>query len=238
MNSLAMKHFAAFLHAALCCALLAPCVHAAGQGDKTEPNMGRLGALIVPRVQFEEATLVEAVDYLTFMSQKLDPEKAGITILADEATRASQAKITFTAEKCPLSDLIQYVAIQARLEASLIDDAVRLKKAASDRPQVRARPPSPRVERLSALVIPRLSFNGATMSEAAAFLSQQCPQIDPASDRLPVILDPELVDQDTPRITLQLTNTTVLKALRFAAELANAEVVCLGEAYYVLPKGK
>ena len=67
------------------------------------------GEIILPKVQFHEATLAEAVEFLRIKSRELDPEKKGLNILIKPGGDP-MAKITMQLKDVPAYEALRYVA--------------------------------------------------------------------------------------------------------------------------------
>jgi len=67
------------------------------------------GAIILPTVQFQDATLTEAVEFLRIKSRELDPEKKGLNILVKPGGDP-KAAITMQFSNVPASEALRYVA--------------------------------------------------------------------------------------------------------------------------------
>lgn len=65
--------------------------------------------ILLPSVQFEDATLEEAVEYVRIKSQQLDPAKQGLNILVKPGANA-QARITLELKNVPAYEALRYTA--------------------------------------------------------------------------------------------------------------------------------
>ena len=119
----AMKTFS--LLCGFFCALV--CVSAPesafGQGRRSEgagkpPRASILAAQwVVPKIEFREASLSEAVEFLRVKSRELDPAKVGVNILLGPGAQAMREKpITLSLQNIPLSEALRYVAELAGLQ--------------------------------------------------------------------------------------------------------------------------
>lgn len=76
--------------------------------------------------------------------------------------------------------------------------------------------------KLDSIIIPRLDFNEATLSEAVAFVEERARKLDPEHDGVSIMLDaPEAAGQ---RITLSLTDISLRAAIRYVADAANLKM--------------
>jgi hypothetical protein len=201
-------------------------------------ELARLNSLVFPSVSFRGATVAEAIGFFEAKSRTLDPQHAGLTILADGAARASSAKITCDMSDVTLGTAIRFMAILAGLEVSSVEDAVRLRVAANPRAGIAETKPSTRVEARMTILLPSVEFANASLEEALDFIRAKSKDLDPANGNVPVLLMSEGLSPNAKSITLSLKNVSWIKALRYIAELADAELVCLGEGYLFRAKAK
>ncbi len=198
----------------------------------------RLSNLVLPTVCFSEATVSEVIDFFEAKSRDLDPKHTGLTILADGSVRASTAKITMDVTDVTLGTAIRFFAILAGLEAGSVEDAVRLRISPNPRAPLEERKPSPRIEARMSVVFPSVQFNNATLEECVEFIRAKGKDLDPANGNVSLMLKSDGLSPNAKSITLNLKNITWIKTLRYIAELADADLICLGEGYLLRAKVK
>lgn len=196
-------------------------------------DLGRLNSMVFKKLAFRGASMDEAIGFIERKTKELDPQKTGLTFLVDADTRASGQAITFEGTNLTLPDVIQYVALQARLAVTVVNGAVALKKSDSFRPPFQPRKASSRAETTAALILPLMQFRGASLQEAVDFLRKKERDLGPSGEEVPLIIDPDLMGEKQEAITLELTNAPFARVLSFAARLAGAEVICIGDAFYI-----
>lgn len=194
----------------------------------------RLGTFVFPTVVFADASLPEGMEYFSFKSRDLDPAKKGISFMANEDVRSLATKITFDLHNIKLSDVVRYTAMIARLQVTLDGDAVFLEKSQEVRPPFAAQKASLRCQRHADVVLPSVRFSGASLSEAAEYFRYKTKDIDAMHELAHIIIDPDLLATN-PKITMDLKDVTLSAASRYACRLANAEVICIGDAFYWQP---
>jgi hypothetical protein len=64
---------------------------------------------VLPKVQFQDATLTEAIEFLRIKSRELDPEKKGLNILVKPGGDPT-ASITMQLSNVPAYEALRYVA--------------------------------------------------------------------------------------------------------------------------------
>jgi hypothetical protein len=198
----------------------------------------KLREIIIPRVEFRGATLREAVDFLAHRSraadQEPDPAKRGVNLLLKAPQTEKPVTLTLNVTHSSLNELLQGVAKQAGLELTVAPRYALLAPPGTDAAKVRIAVASdhPDAEivgkKLSAIVIPRLDFRGATLREAFGFLAARARQFDLENPdpKLPFAalaqLPPELAET---RLTMSLQNVPLRDAMEAVAVLAGVEVI-------------
>ena len=71
--------------------------------------------LILPRVEFRQAALPEALAYLEKLARAVDPRKAGVNVVLDAPPQMREAKISLSLAKVPFGDALRYAAGLANL---------------------------------------------------------------------------------------------------------------------------
>jgi beta-lactamase regulating signal transducer with metallopeptidase domain len=110
---------------------------AAGGPSAAEPAAGKtplqakLDAIVIPQMQFRDATLNEAVEFLRKKSLELDttttdPSQKGVNIIVKNQHKAPEAKVTLDLRNVPLGAALKYVAQLSGLQLVVEADAVLL----------------------------------------------------------------------------------------------------------------
>jgi hypothetical protein len=92
----------------------------------------KLDSIVIPQVEFKDATPAEAVQYLREVSRKLDPsspaEQRGVNIVLNlDKPKAEQPAITMSLRAVPLREVLRYVAELAGLHTEITPHAVLLR---------------------------------------------------------------------------------------------------------------
>jgi len=90
------------------------------------------GAIILPTVQFQDATLTEAVEFLRIKSRELDPGKKGLNILVKPGGDP-KAAITMQFKNVPASEALRYVAELAGCKLTVEGDGFVITPVQGDR---------------------------------------------------------------------------------------------------------
>ncbi|MDF1659360.1 MAG: hypothetical protein P1U58_17220 [Verrucomicrobiales bacterium] len=87
----------------------------------------KVNQIVIPRVEFSEVPLPDAVDLLRTFSRELDPEKKGINlVLLGDVGEGNPPEITLQLSNIPLAEAIRYTAQLAGYEVRLENGAVLL----------------------------------------------------------------------------------------------------------------
>lgn len=84
----------------------------------------RLGRIIIPKVELEEARLEEVIDWLRQSARKHDPRECGVNLIVKLDNKAKNKKITLNLRKIPFDDLLRYICILADLNYRVTDKVV------------------------------------------------------------------------------------------------------------------
>ena len=105
---------------------------ASGAGANTNAKTGRdeiqgkLRDLVIPKVDFSEATLEEVVEYLRVRSRDLDKTGRGVDFVVNLPENQASRQITLYLENVPLAEVIRYVTEKAAATFRVEDRAVRI----------------------------------------------------------------------------------------------------------------
>jgi beta-lactamase regulating signal transducer with metallopeptidase domain len=202
-----------------------------------------------PKIEFREASLREAADFLVKKSPEFDPSGKGTNILIKGESEFADARITLKLENAPVDEVLKHVAALANAEVVkeefsfvLQPKAVAGGGAAPVAPNVEPKPALAAVanaksaawKRAGTIILPRLEFRGTRFAESIDFLRARAKQLDPAKEGVSLILQPA-VGGEQPTITLSLSNIPLTEALRYVAYLANYEIVASDAAIQFKP---
>jgi general secretion pathway protein D len=88
--------------------------------------------LMVPRVDFANATLGEVLEFLRVRSRDLDPEGRGVDFVLNVPEQTADRQLTLSLENIPLEELVRYVAEQSGTAYRIDDFAVRFVSLTED----------------------------------------------------------------------------------------------------------
>jgi hypothetical protein len=81
-------------------------------------------AIILPRLDFRDATIVEAIDFLRKKSAELDPDKKGINFVASIPPSFAPVKINLTLQNVSLLDVVKHITKIAGLGFTAQENAL------------------------------------------------------------------------------------------------------------------
>lgn len=182
----------------------------------------RLGKIIIPSLEFGDATLTDALAFLRVRSRELDPEKRGVNLVHIPVEGVPEPRLTVSFTEIPLSEALKYVAALSGLEVEFGDAAVVLRKPSGAAFRAPENPSSKSAAMAEALILPIIEFSETPLPSALKFLQFRSRELDPEKKGLNLILDaPGDPASDGIKITLTLRNVPLSEALRYVAELAH-----------------
>jgi len=189
------------------------------QGEEKPPSKTELKAtsLIIPRLEFVDATVRDAFNFLTKKSKELDPEKVGINFvlkledLSEQPTvhpplpeipglsptnterdstqpaEPGDIRVTLVLNNVPLSEAIRYVSNLGNLSCKYDEHAVvitpvdpRLAPAQTAARDAQATEQITKTNsKLRQIIIPRIDFKDATLTETLDFLVRKTATLIP-----------------------------------------------------------
>lgn len=102
---------------------VAPPVPAPGTVSAEESRISRI---IIPQMEFREASLTDVIEFLQVRSMELDPEKEGVNFRLSLNPKQISAKISLNLTNVPLNQAVRYVAELAELRVRYEGDGVLL----------------------------------------------------------------------------------------------------------------
>lgn len=222
------------------------------------PTLKKAHGIILPKIEFREATLAEALDFLRAKAKELDPDKSGVNIvltpgidtvrLGNTDMRPADARITMSLTNVPLDDAVRYVTGLAGLKLRVEPNALVLEAppatASGDAktpttlavPTIVAPDESAALKKAEKIIFPKIETREATLPEMLDFLRAKAIELDPDKTGVNIVLQPGT--ESDARITVSLTNIPLIEALRYTAGLANLEVRAEPNALILAPPAK
>ncbi|MFZ2641682.1 MAG: M56 family metallopeptidase, partial [Verrucomicrobiia bacterium] len=192
--------------------------------------------IMVPRLEFQEASLATVVDFLEDASRAFDPEKKGVNIILQMPPGAKPPAITLNLREVPLFDAVRYTAEVAGLTMVADENALVLSPAkapAAGTPRLAA-PVGAAAEKAKRIVVPRMEFAEAPLSSVVEYLKDASCTLDPEKKGVNIILRIP-PGAKSPAITLNLREVPLLDAVRYTAEVAGLKMTADENALVLSP---
>ena len=204
----------------------------------------RKGAIVFPMVVFGGARVEEVAEYFRMKSRDLDtqepdPAKRGVQIVLDLTNKLpGQPKdcLDMDLSNVTLADAIRFTCLLGNLQISTVENSLWLTRSATLLPPPPQMPPSARVQRMTAAVLPVALFNDATLYEAVEYVRMRSRDVKGKKDSLPLLIAPLLEGESYGHISLDLKNVSISTVLAAIARQAGAEMICVGDALYLKPR--
>ena len=92
--------------------------------DDEPATLERAKRIVIPRLTFKEATVPEALDFLTMKARDLDPEKKGVNLVLKPGPETGTIKITIDLRDIPFTEALKYITSLANLKFRYEEEAV------------------------------------------------------------------------------------------------------------------
>ncbi len=211
------------------------------KSTKQQPSAmtAKLQSIVLPQVQFSEATLEEAIEFFRVKSRALDtsePEvsKRGVNIVLKDSFAG---KITLDLKEVPLMEALKYTASLAGLELQIGDNAVILHKrsdSTTTKPERAAQGKA--VELAKKYILPQVNFSAVSTDEALEFLRRRVQGSDDAEQPADINLILKPGGDPKTQITLDLKDVSLWEAVRYVAELSNHSVSADDHSIILTPR--
>jgi hypothetical protein len=206
--------------------------HALAPPPATNDLHDRAARLVIPSLDFRNATFAESVQFLRAKARALDPTHPDLNIEIAPVAAGHDAKITLSLKEISLAEALHYLAAKADLNVRYGATAISLEPGPAaewKRLKMPASPESARLkEKALSIIIPKLEFREASLTESLDFIQAKSRSLDPDQRGVNIVnLDVPVADA---RFTLSLTKVPVYEALRYVAELAGGKLFVEPEA--------
>ena len=189
----------------------------------------QLGKMIRPTIQFQDATLEEAVEYLRMSRGCLDDGNASMTavplnFILHLREGIKRPPVTLDLKDIPISEALRYCAEMSNARLRYDTAAVIITDIETDlfAPDTSAASP----------ILPTVEFQDATLAEALDFVRIKSRELNPDHRETSITVKP---GGTSPSITLSLKNISIHETLRYIAELSSHSLSLEGPAYELRP---
>ncbi|OYW77272.1 MAG: hypothetical protein B7Z37_05065 [Verrucomicrobia bacterium 12-59-8] len=209
---------------------------------KTEPATSviqtKLEKIIIPQLQFRDATVEECIERLRSQSRNhdtatVDPTKRGVSILLRPSVPPVKTSITLDLKNVPLGEALRYVAELAKLKMSIRSYAVTIEPTIPGS-EADSQKPKPAVEiPADKIILPSVEFRDSTLADCLDFIRLKSRELDPDKKGVNIILKPGGVEKA--HIFLSLKYVPVSEALMECAELSKHQLTTDGQSFILTP---
>ncbi|HSI15500.1 MAG TPA: M56 family metallopeptidase [Chthoniobacter sp.] len=203
--------------------------------------------IVIPKLEFRDATLQEAVATLQQKVTEASGDKPAISIVAAPSVEANPAKITVSLTQIPLAEAVKYLAGLANQTLDFRPGAIVIGTLPPDAFAAGFPPPLPGPQldgpvrkKAIEIVIPKFEIRDATLAEAIDALTKQAVAFDPEKKGIKIQFVPGPVpaggiNPEEARITIDLTNIPLIEAIKYVAGLAGLDEIYTPTAVELRP---
>lgn len=196
----------------------------------------KLEKIIFPTMQFQNATIQQALEYLRVKSRDLDtiseaPGQKGVSFVI-RMDGTTPAPISLDLKNVPLLEALRYCTELSGLKYRVEAHAVMVAPDFVETPIPPAATPPPVVGNADQIIFPTVQFRDATLAEAAEYFRVKSRDLDPAKQGVNIVVKPGGGDA---KITLDLRNIPLSHAISYAAELSGHQLTADAHSYLLTP---
>lgn len=187
----------------------------------------KLKQIVLPKVDFIDLPLDECFAFFEKKSREFDPSpiNKGISII-DHTDDSGEVLITLRLTEVPLHEALRYACQLANRDLSYNGRGVDVRMMKKESETEMARDSTVLEAKLESIIIPKVEFKDAPLSEALSFLQQMSMELDTETDPnkrgINLMLERGLPNPE-PTITLKLSNVSLKEAFRYTAALSGLE---------------
>ena len=192
--------------------------------------------IMFPVVQFKDATIEQAVEYIRVKSRDLDtisqpPVTKGVSIVL--RCGGLTDTISLDLRDAPLIEVVRYCAERVGLQYRVEKHAVVLAAKFEEKLAPPAAMPPPVLGNADQIIFPTVQFRDATLAEAAEYFRVKSRDLDPAKQGgVNIVVKPGGADV---KITLDLRDIPLPHVLAYAADLSGHQLSTDGQSYLLTP---
>lgn len=193
----------------------------------------KAAAIILPRVQFNGASLDEALAFLRVKALEADPTHDGLNIVA--YAKVPEARFSFDLADVSLKQVLEQIADHAGLQLRYAHGAAVFEaRDASPSPAAAKGDTSESSSKAAAIVLPSVRFANATLEQAVEFLRGKARAQNPDQGPINIAIrsSPEAAGS---AISLDLQDITLLDALHHCSAQAGFMLTEEGNVIVLAP---
>jgi hypothetical protein len=193
--------------------------------------------IILPKIEFSDATIRDVVAALATKSRELDPEGKGVKFFVT-LPPTDTTTISVSLENVPLTEAVKYVAQLVGLEVDAIGDEIVLRqpkgKAAAMQEPAAGTPAAALLGRARGILLAKVEFKDATAAEGVEFFRKRSGELDLEKRPVNIVLKESKASAET-RVTMSLANVSVAEALGSFAQLLGLQLEVAPDAFVLRP---
>ena len=188
--------------------------------------------LYKPTVQFEDASIEEACEYLvTSIRAACDPPlgQPPFNLVLKSTADASSRKLSIDVRAVPIHDALRYIGELSRLELRYHANAVVLSPPGDRFIHAELPGSSAAKQRADKIVLPTVELVGASLEDVVSFVRLKSKQLDPAGKDVQIVVKAGL--KPSKHWDLSLRHVSVSEVLRYAAGMMEVKLIVDDAAY-------
>ncbi len=210
--------------------VIAPALAASAPPGSDASAEVRVQQIVIPRVEWRQTALREALGFLQQKGRATDPEQRGVNIVLLPPP-FEPPTVTLAAQDIPLTDVLRSAAGQTNTEVRYRPTAIVLAPPGSAEPR-------PLAEGLGAkansILLPKVEFRDSTLHDGVEFFRRKARSLDPQGEGVNIVLQDGAGSEA--KVSILLTDIPLGEALQYFAEQAGYEVVTDAAALTVRPR--
>jgi len=198
----------------------------------------KLEETVIPLIDFADAPLSDALNFIVDRSKKLDavadkPTGKGINIVM--IGDLSDKKISLKLSNIPVGEAIKLIADLADVEVQKRDHVIIIRDPEKSKQNIHVDSGSEAIqEKLNRIIVPRVDFSNTPVKQAIDYIHERSVALDLKSPQeargVNVVLKPDGTDR---KVTLRLNNASIGELISITAEAAGYDVNIRKSVVYV-----
>ena len=192
--------------------------------------------VIKPTVQFQNATIEEACEYLSHSIRHacdFDGVRPAFNIIIQTRPDLAGRQFSIDLKNTPTSEVLRYFAELSGLKLRYDREAIFLSPEGAEVGQIELRGKAAEKLRADKIVLPSVTLFEVSPADVVAFVRQKSAEVDPAKKGVNVVLAPGIDPKAL--CSLDVRRMTVTEVLRYAAGLMNLKLSVDDHAFLLAP---